>query len=104
MIKVAVAILVVAIIWFVMKLRKASKPKVIVTAMPQTEPVGYLPDYPLDNPYDDYAELDAEPRVTEAPVVAKEGYADWGAEDAQDVEETYTEYSNPNFKSDLLED
>lgn len=96
MIKIAVAVLVVAIIWFVMRLRKASKPKVIVTAMPvMNEPVGYVNDLPLDNEDDDYADI---------PSPKKEGYSDWEADDAGDVEEeSFVEYSNPNFKSDLLE-
>lgn len=97
LIKIAVGVLVIAVIWTIMKLRKSSASpdrKVIVTAMPvMGGDIGGLAE---DD--DDYGVI-----TTQAPG-AKEGYADWSADEAGEVdEEEFTEYSSPEFKSDLLE-
>lgn len=96
LIKIAVGILVVAVIWAVMKLRKPRAPErnVIVTAMPVMD--GGLGGFDAE---DDYGMV-----ATSAP---KENYTDWAAEDAGEVEEEdegFTEYSSPEFKSDLLDE
>lgn len=110
LIKVAVGVLVVGLIWSIMKLRhKRRTPKVIVTAMPilgTDAPVGQGGDDLFD-------------QVTKGP--AKEQYADYadwqdaaagsdseddasdGGDDASDDEEGFAEYSDVNFKSDLLD-
>ena len=102
MMKIGVAVLVVCIVWFVMKLRKSSKPNVIVTAMPvMQDPMGYVNNEFLGNEADDYAEL---PATTSKPVAGMEAYSNWQADEADDVqEESYVEYSSPEFKTDLLE-
>lgn len=95
MIKIAAAVLVVAVIFMIMKMKKKSQNRpVIVTAMPMMEPAGYVED-------DDFETS----QTTLAPI--KENFDDWSANDAGDYEEDetegFTEYSDVNFKSDLLE-
>ena len=93
LIKIAVGVLVIAIIWFIMKLRKGRAPsrKVIVTAMPVIDGVS-------NDLYD----------TNLATLPPKELYEDYEIEEAAEVpadvaEEEFTEYSSPEFKSDLLE-
>lgn len=98
LIKIAVAVLAVAVIWFVLKLRKSSKasPPVIVTAMPvMNGPSGYVDDTPLDDGDDDFGDVPAQ----------KEGVKekfDWDADESASDEEGYTEYSPTDFNTDLL--
>ena len=84
LIKIAVALLVIAIVWFILKARKkrshAKKHhKTIVTAMPIVEK------------YDD-ADDDA---------VEEEGFASWNGED--DAREDFEDVSPVEFRSELLE-
>lgn len=88
LIKIAVALLVVAIVWFILKARKKSKRKhrkVIVTAMPTIEK--------YDDPMEDEEE--------EVENFEEEGYAEWNAE--EDMAEEYDEFSPVEYKSELLE-
>ncbi len=84
LVKIAIALLVIAIVWFILKARKkhrVKKPrKVIVTAMPVVEK------------YDD---MDDEEDTEE------EGYAAWSPDD--DVQEDFEDLSPVEYHSELLE-
>lgn len=112
LIKIVVGLLVVAVIWFVMKLRKSKKPSVIVTSVPVFD-AATVGGYEEDSDFQG---------VTQGP--KKEGFVDFGdwqddanADDSSDDssddesgddtnddagEEGFAEYSDVNFKSDLL--
>lgn len=83
LIKIAIALLVIAIVWFILKARKKSHAKkhrkTIVTAMPVVEK------------YEDAGDDDVE----------EEGFASWNAED--DTQEDFEEMSPVEFRSELLE-
>ncbi len=82
LVKIAIALLVVGIVWFILKARKKSVKKhrkVIVTAMPVVEK------------FDDMDEDDTE----------EEGFASW--ENEENVQEDYDEMSPVEFRSELLE-
>ena len=84
LIKIAVALVVVAVVWLILKSRKKRKVhkprKVIVTSMPVVEK------------YDD---MDSDDSLEE------EGYAEWQAD--EQVQEGYDEMSPVEYKSELLE-
>ena len=91
LVKVAIALLVVAIVWFILKARKKTKSrkhrKVIMTPMPIVEKFD-----DMDN--DDEDDTD--------DVTEEEGYAAWNADD-DDVREDYDEMSPVEYHSELLE-
>lgn len=94
MIKIAAAVLAVCIIMAIVKM-KSKKKTIMVTALPMYDPAGYVED-------DDFETS----QTTLAPV--KENFGDWTADDAGDYDdddetEGFTEFSDVNFKSDLLE-
>lgn len=84
LIKIAVALVVIAVVWLILKARKkrkANKPrKVIVTPMPVVEK------------YDDIDDDSVE----------EEGYAEWQG-DEQQAQEGFEEMSPVEYKSELLE-
>lgn len=92
LVKIAIALLVVAIVWFILKARKKHRKvkikkhrKVIVTPMPIVEK------------FDDMDE-ETEEDVAEE----EEGYAPWNADD-EDVQEDFDEMSPVEYHSELLE-
>ena len=113
--KIAAAVAVIAVVWMILKLRKSGKgkgkAKVIVSQMPVFPgPVGYVDDTPLDHGDDNYGVVEP---VVAAPI-KKEGYGDeegydtWQADDAAEYfdeaeAEGFTDYSDVQFKQDLLE-
>jgi hypothetical protein len=83
LVKIAIALLVIAIVWFILKARKKhgkrKNRKVIVTPMPIVEK------------YEDADDDDA---------TQEEGFATWEEDDTQ---EDYEEMSPVEFRSELLE-
>ena len=91
-VKIAIALLVIAIVWFILKARKKhvkKHRKTIVTAMPIVEKYDDMGD---DGGDDDTEEQDD----------TEEGFASWNADD-DDVQEDYAEMSPVEFRSELLE-
>ena len=86
LVKIAIALLVIAIVWFILKARKKHRVKkhrkVIVTAMPVVEKFD-----DMDGDDEDDTE--------------EEGYAAWNAED--DVQEDFEDLSPVEYHSELLE-
>jgi len=93
LIKIAVALLVIAIVYFIaksQKKRKLKKPrKVIVTAMPTVERYDDMESENEMETYEDSSDDD------------EEGYASWNANDEQ--QEDYEDMSPVEFKSELLD-
>lgn len=89
LIKIGVALLVVAVIWFIVAgSKKVHKKRVIVTAMPKI-PKGEMYDEMPEEVTEGYGDEDE----------VDEGYADWSG----DAPETFDQYSSPQFNSDLLD-
>lgn len=85
LVKIAIALLVVGIVWFILKARKKSRRKhrkVIVTAMPIVEK------------FDDLDEDDD---------TEEEGFASWENDENENVQEDYDEMSPVEFRSELLD-
>lgn len=101
LIKIAVGVLVVSIIWSIMKMRGSKRPAVIVTAMP-TVASGGLPGYFEDD--DDTTQFPQKESFADYAEYAEEGDGDSDDDEGSDEEEGFEEYSRPDFKSDLLED
>lgn len=95
LIKIAVALLVIAVVYLVFKSnkkRKMKKPrKVIVTAMPTVERYDDM----------DYNEDEMETYDDEADDEEEEGYASWNTEGEE--QEDFDEMSPVEFKSELLD-
>lgn len=87
LVKIAVALLVIAIVWFILKARnkkrRVKKPrKVIVTSMPTYETAKETREKIDDD---------------------EEGYADWTPEEEGEQQEDFAEMSPVEFKSELLD-
>lgn len=87
--KIAAGILVVLLVWWFLRMRAAGSRKIIVSQMPviPTDITG------MD---DDLYETVPPPTIVSATAAPKEAYSEW-------VPEEFEEYSDVQFKADLLE-